>query len=98
MTTLFTRPVEYRVLVTLKTFDGIFKPETKRHEFSFCADSGEGAKVAASNVRSKGWPHDEVLVQVLGAIPVKREAEVLPMVHAQLRSLSEVQSERDEAA
>jgi len=99
MTPLFTRPVEYTVRVTLKTFHGIFKPDVEHFEFSFCAESGEGAKLAASNVKSGSWIDQEVSVQVLGAIPVWVEkAEVFPLVHAPLKSLREVQSERDEAA
>jgi len=100
MTTLFTRPVEYLILVSLKEHRGILGSKiTRREEFSFCAESGEGAKLASSNVKSGSWIDQEVEVQVLGAIPVWVEkAEVFPLVHAPIKSLSEVQSERDEAA
>jgi len=94
MTPLFTRPVEYTVRVTLKTFHGIFKPTTESFDFSFCAESGDGARLAASNVRSGSWIDQEVEVQVLGAIPVWIEkAEVFPLVHAPLKSLREIASE-----
>lgn len=83
--------VEVRILVTLKTFHGIFKPTLKRYEFWFCAESPEIAgKLASRNVKSQGYPFDETMVQVLDAIPL--------VTGTQLKSCREVASEQNELA
>jgi hypothetical protein len=86
------RILEFHILVTLKTFHGIFKPTLKREEFKFCSDSRDFAiRAACNNLKPQGFPFDEAFVQVLGAVPVDPFPESQP-----LRSLSEVQSEREE--
>jgi hypothetical protein len=83
--------VEVRILVTLKTFHGIFKPKLTRHEFWFCAESPEiAAKLASRNVKSQGYPYDETMVQVLDAIPLA--------TGTQLKSCREVKVEQEELA
>lgn len=68
---MFKRPIQYRVLVTLKTFHGAFKPTVERFEFCFVAEWGryEASRLAASNVESEGWSYDEVGTEVLESIP-----------------------------
>lgn len=89
------RSIEFTILVTLKQNLGIFGVMRTRHEFRFCADSADDARaLACSNVPSRGYPHDVREIQVLDCIPVSKE--VFPVQGAQLRSLREVQSERDE--
>ena len=84
---------EFHILVTLKTFHGIFKPTLKREEFKFCADSRDFAiRAACNNVKSKGFPFDETIVQILYATPV----DSFPLESPPLRSLSEVASEVEE--
>lgn len=61
---------DYIIAVTLKTFRGTSAPTYERHEFRFCAASRNEARVLAlSNVKSKGFPHDEKQIQILNAIP-----------------------------
>lgn len=68
--------IQYTILVTLKTFYGIFKPTVERFEFCFCADSrNEAITLASGNVKPKGYPHDEISVQVLDSIPISVAAE-----------------------
>lgn len=68
--------IQYTILVTLKTFHGIFKPTIERFEFCFCADSRDQAiALASGNVKSKGYPHDEKSVRVLDDIPISVAAE-----------------------
>src|SRR5687767_64969 len=68
--------IQYTILVTLKTFHGIFKPTLQRFEFCFCADSrNEAIELATGNVKSRGYPHDEVSVQVLDSLPISVAAE-----------------------
>lgn len=68
--------MQYTILVTLKTFHGIFKPTLQRFEFCFCADSrNEAIELASANVKSKGHPYDEKQVQVLDSLPISVAAE-----------------------
>lgn len=70
---------EYRIRVTLKTHNGIFKPTFRSEEFRFCAESRDVAIVLASaNVPSHGFPYQEKSIQVLSALPVSRVTALAP--------------------
>lgn len=65
---------EFIIQVTVKHTPQTPAPWTRKvHKFSFCAESrDEARRLASANVRSKGWPHDEKLIEVVSAIPVYR--------------------------
>jgi hypothetical protein len=68
---------EYKIRVTLKTHNRIFKPTFRSEEFYLCAESRDQAIVlASSSMKSKGYPHDETFVQVLSAIPLTAIAAI----------------------
>lgn len=88
---------EFAVNITLKVNNGSFGIKYDRQgEFRFCAQSAHDARaIAGHHVKGAVSSIDTTqMVQIVGAVPVRRE--VFPMVHAQLRSLSEYASELEE--
>lgn len=91
--------VEYTVRVTLKTFHRIFSPTFEQFEFRFCAEFGENAaQLAASNVRSQGWPYQEVQTQIIAELPIGSvKPTVVKFEQAPLKSCREMEIEQREA-
>jgi hypothetical protein len=94
MNTYFNRPVEYTVKVTLKINNGSFGIKYKpQGEFIFCAQSrSDAVAIAGHHVKGATRSIDTTrIVEIVGSVSVSRE--VFPLVHPQLRSLSEYASE-----
>lgn len=89
--------IQFTVNVTLKHNLGSFGIKYERlGEFVFCAQSAQDARaVAGPHVKGSKRSIDTTrMVEVVGMVSVGRE--VFPMVHAPLKSLSEVASELEE--
>lgn len=65
---------EYRIEVTVREFHGVSKPISIRHEITVQANGElEAFKTASGQVKTKGYPWDEVSVRVIGCRPFRRK-------------------------
>lgn len=90
------KQIQFRIQVQVKELRGSLGSKiTKREEFWFCCESASIAReLASGNVKSKGYPFDEISLQIVDAITVSRDP--FAGLERPLLSISEAQSEVDE--
>ena len=91
------RWIEYTVRITLKTNEGSFGIRYEHQgEFRCCAQSSHDARaIAGPHVPGATRSIDVTrMVEIVSSVPVSREA--FPIEHAPLKSLREVEIEREE--
>jgi len=90
------KQIQFRILVNVKQLNGVFGSKiTYREEFWFCCESaGIARELASSNVKSKGWPNEEVSLEIIDAIHVSRDP--FAGLSRPLLSIREAESELEE--
>lgn len=70
---------KYHIRITVKTFNGIFKPTFRSYDFWQCAPTqDEAIRLVSASVPSRGYPQDEKIVEVLSALPINPCVALVP--------------------